>query len=361
MGKLRDQSVSRLAIGPANSAGQAYAWANATKDFADFEAFSFGSSHRLFPTRRTTGSFGYTVDRLLPHERIRGPLRDFAIRRALRSSTHCAIDGFRSLRGKANSGISIDDIKWLEARNKTVALIAHGSEIRSPDIHAGLSAGSYFHSASETFVRQFREISKRNIDLVNSIPNQVFVSTPDLITYVPDAYWLPLVHCGPIEDSPLRSYPSVPRVVHLPSRRTPPIKGTPFIEEVLSRLDRMGFIEWVRVGQLPHSRVHSLFRSVDIVIDQIGSGSYGLTSVEAMAAGAVAVSELYESTLLNMGFVPPIYSCSRSDFEIRLLDLISDRSKLALLKECSLDYVKHVHSGGRSAMILSEWVSSSVA
>lgn len=123
----------------------------------------------------------------------------------------------------------------------------------------------------------------------------VFVSTPDLLEFVPGASWLPqpvevarlqrMLAEEPVQanDRPLHARRPV-RVAHGPSNRT--IKGTRYIVEAVEELARRGYnTELVMVENKPHEEALKIYAACDVAVDQVLVGSYGLFAVETMALG----------------------------------------------------------------------------
>ena len=97
----------------------------------------------------------------------------------------------------------------------------------------------------------------------------LFVSTPDLLHDLPTAQWLPIC-VDPSEfanDEPLMER-AVPRVLHMPSKRNPPIKGSQYVDPLMRKLHDEGLIEYVTPGHMKHSEVPAVMASADIVIVQ---------------------------------------------------------------------------------------------
>jgi len=91
-----------------------------------------------------------------------------------------------------------------------------------------------------------------------------------------------------------------PLIVHAPTN--PVFKGTSFIENTLEMLRREFSFRYVRVEGMSHEEAANVYRSADLVIDQVLCGSYGLFSTEAMALGKPVVCYIREDLV---GTFPP--------------------------------------------------------
>jgi hypothetical protein len=112
--------------------------------------------------------------------------------------------------------------------------------------------------------------------------DRTFVLNPELARYVPGAEFLPYasVDVEALPALPPRSEGSM-RIVHAPSDET--IKGSARIVEALKRLQTRYPIELEIVKGVPHERALELYRSADLVVDQVLAGWYGGFAVEVMA------------------------------------------------------------------------------
>jgi len=73
-------------------------------------------------------------------------------------------------------------------------------------------------------------------------------------------------------------------IVHAPTKRA--IKGTDLILPAIERLRKEGFkINTVLVENMPHDKAIEVFKTADIVVDDILQGPYGLLAMECMALG----------------------------------------------------------------------------
>ena len=171
------------------------------------------------------------------------------------------------------------DLKRLAGQGLLLALASHGSDTRDPDAHLQREPFSYFLSAPEDYVNRLRKLSARNRSLARESGLPWFVSTPDLLLDAPEAVWLPLtveVSSWKLKREAFSSRQV--RFLHVPSRRVPAIKGTDFIEPVLHSLDIQGLLTYSAPQRVNHSQMRELVEHSDVVIDQLLTGSYGVSS-----------------------------------------------------------------------------------
>jgi hypothetical protein len=277
----------------------------------------------------------------------------------LRNATHVAVDGFLPLFSRFDRADLVSDIKILSKQDLIPALIAHGSDIRDPDLHISRVPFSFYSNAPASWVETLRKKSQENREIAASLGVPIFVSTPDLLFDAPQATWLPLC----IDPKPWHS-DDVPlereklRILHLPSRRNPPIKGTEAIDAVLRRLSALGKINYLAPDFVAHYEVPGLVRSVDVVVEQILTGSYGVAAVEGMAAGRLVVGFVGVETRGLLPFDPPIIDAAPDDFEDRILDIISDRQRYSHFARRGPGYVEQWHTGPASAIAFGDFLGN---
>ncbi|MDO8542557.1 MAG: hypothetical protein Q7S40_19115 [Opitutaceae bacterium] len=120
------------------------------------------------------------------------------------------------------------------------------------------------------------------------------ISGCDWVRYTRHWHTLMLAHFSIDTDQwcPAASRPAAPRrtfsasrplrVLHAPNHRA--IKGTAFIENVIARLRAGGVpLELVIVQKLPNDELRKLVQDVDVVVEQLVIGWYGLFALEVMA------------------------------------------------------------------------------
>lgn len=344
-----------LGIGPANFAGQAESWSRAVEEFVSgVSATSFG-----YDFGKSTFAYEFDVGVKLPPVQSAPWRRRAQADRLLASLTHVAVDGFARVYSLPKVGSLLRDYRRVAGANRRLALISHGSDTRDPVGHMERVSDSYFRHAPQEFLDHASRVVRRNREVRSALGVPLFVSTPDLLADNPDASWLPLcvdVH-GFSSPEPLL-LGSRPRVLHLPSRRVPPIKGSHIIEPALEELSRRGEIDWVRSGSVAHKEMPKLLSQVDIVVDQLLVDSYGVSAVEAMAAGRVTIANVGESTRSAIGVDLPIIDVDPRNFGESFRGLLQDLDSLRDAGGRGPGFAQAMHGGERSANVLQSFVST---
>lgn len=340
-----------LAIGPANHAGQADAWCAAVRENLAADAWSFGYDPLGPPL-----PFRFAVDRTIGKYSYRNPvLRGARSRAFFRGATHIALDGHLPCFHMKRQGNVGAYARQLAEMGYRVALIAHGSDVRDPDLHMNHDPWSYFRDGSQKWLDSVRELTAYNRAMAESLGFPVFYSTPDLAVDLPTATWLPVcldVTAWRTDAAVLER--TVPRVLHVPSNSA--VKGTPYIEPILQQLAANGIIEYISPRSLPHSKMRRLVWSCDVVVDQILLGSYGVAAVEAMAAGRVVVGRVRDDVKARLPQSPHIVDATPADLAEVMLSILERREELRAKAAENVAYVRRWHDGRESALRLAGYL-----
>lgn len=341
-----------LAIGPANYAGQAFEWANAVENHLDASAWSFTRG----PVRR--GGFAFPATVTIPAAAFHTSLaRRIRSRRLFSGATHIALDGYQPYFRLFRRGVFGRDASWLSRQGYQMAFIAHGTDVRDPAAHQARDRWSYFNEGSLEWRDHLTDFTARNRRYARDLGYPLFVSTPDLLLDLPEATWLPV--CTDISawatDRPLLER-RVPRVLHLPSRRVPPIKGTQYVDPVMHRLQDEGLIEYVSPVSVPHREMPQLVQSCDIVVDQLLGGFYGVAAIEAMAAGRTVIGRLAPDVAALMPEEPVLLDADPDTLESVVRQVLEDRNTAREIAVQNLAFVRRWHDGRASASALSDYL-----
>lgn len=340
----------RIAIGPANSAGQGKQWARALEQRIDgVVATSFSGFGG--------GAFGQDVDVRIPVAIHRnGGLWHAELERWLLTRTHVIWESGRPLLGRRHGVDVRREVEFLRSSGVSCGLMFHGSDIRPPTEHAQIEPWSPF-STSPAATDALVFDAKRNARLLAQIDAPVFVSTPDLLRWVPSATWCPVVvDQAAIDAAPARSARNRrPVVVHAPSAAW--LKGSDLIEPVLRRLHDEGVIEYRRLEAKVHSEVITAYASADVMLDQFALGSYGVAACEAMAVGTLVMSHVDEFTRSTTerltGLKLPIIESTPDSLEANLRLYAGSPAAFDEFRDAGRHFVRSVHDGSLSATALS--------
>jgi hypothetical protein len=347
----------RLLIGPANSAGQAYRWARSAERLAHVSSCAVA-------IQPADDRFAFAADARVPSlDYSRNYVwRDRQRRDVLRRFTHVLMESGQGLwRGEAG-----DQIAEMRSVGLAVGLLFHGSDIRRPNRHAALETDSPFTDDGYPETKKLETTTARNHELVRTVGCPVFVSTPDLLDFLPDATWLPVVvdpapWCRAAMRPPLARKRAV--VVHAPSRRG--LKGSEAIAPALRALDAEGLIEYREVTGVPAAEMPALYGDADIVLDHFVMGGYGVAACEAMAAGRVVlghVSARHRDVVRRTADMElPVVEARIDDIGEVVRGILADRETYRALANQGPEFVARIHNGAHAARVLSAFLGAEVS
>lgn len=346
-----EKSLVYLGIGPANYASQANEWARAAREHLGITAESFAQVR----------TFARHPDRPLPDSILTDPWAMLdEMEYVFSTYSHLMIDAFLPVFGGLFGRDLPPEIQMLQRRGISLALAAHGTEIRHPARHAARMPYSIFHTAPADWVARVTAICETNARIAASFDGPLFVSTPDLLLDLPQATWLPLVMTRPDrwnaaaafrEDGPIR-------VLHRPTRTQPPTKGSTYIVPVLRKLADEGLIKIARSPEnVPADKMPSLISRCDVYIDQILSGSYGVTAVEAMWIGRVVVGRVAPDVRELIPAEVPVVDATPETLEEVIRGLAADRDRCRTIAQAGAAFVREFHDGRMSAQALAPFIS----
>lgn len=93
----------------------------------------------------------------------------------------------------------------------------------------------------------------------------------------------------------------------------------------------------------------SLMASCDIIVDQLLTASYGVTAIEAMTSGRVAIGFVGEETRGLMPVEPPIVEADPDTLEEVIVSLVEDRDAARATASQGLEFVRRWHDGREAA------------
>ena len=342
----RTDRPSVVGIGPANMAGQAWAWAKAVERHLPGAATEVIAVDRGSP-------LVFRADELVPKASYANDARwaQALESRALDTWTHALLEAGRPIFGLRYGRDFSGDVHVLRAVGIEVALLFHGSEVRNPRRHAQTTSWSPFRDPDEKFTAQLQRGRDQLFPVVDAFDGPKLVSTPDLLADVPGAIWLPVVVdlAAWSTDLPVMQR-EVPIILHAPSRAS--VKGSEYVEEAMRVLLADGLVDYRRIEGVAPADLPDQIARADIVLDQFSIGIYGVLAAQAMAAGRVVVSHLTdEFRSLCPGPVPIVEATPDHIVDV-VKGLIEDRESAVAVARAGRHYVEDIHSGERSAQVL---------
>ena len=333
-------------VGPANFAGQAHQWSKAiTKHGKNIHAVSQSVDRGgiSFPADYQLGISTYRN-----HQWGKSHLAWIK-----KNFDWVLIDGMRPLLGPLYGEDCIQEVDVFLSSGINVGLIAHGSDIRIPSVHADLYANSPFRNVprdKRDWVAQLERQSTRWNHFFNDFEGPTFISTLDLLDFAPAAKWLPVVEDIDLwKNGENISKESSLRVLHVPSNGY--LKGSDEIDLILNSLHDDGVIEYVRAENIPFEKMPNLIKSVDLVVDQIvlGTAVTG-TAVQALASGKIVVAHVQgKAKSILQEISCPIIFADKTSLRETILNVASNPNLVRDMSAEGVKYAARFHDGKVSA------------
>lgn len=336
----------RLLIAPTNSASQAYYWARAAETMPGVSArnlaVGYGSAGiSVRPDVAVRKNVGY-YSRLWARRQRRAILKGF---------THVLYEAERAILPAIYGSDLRDEIDDLRDHGITVGMICHGSDVRTPSEHALRESHSPFGEPLDGLTQTLEKNTAVNRALLSDLKAVTFVSTLDLLQYVPSASWLPTLTDPSrwLNLPPIQLGSRKPVVAHIPSRSA--LKGTAAVRAAMHLLQEEGLIEYVEVEGIPYEQMPQWISRADVVIDQVSMGLYGVASVEAMLAGRLVVAQagpfIREKTKELTGWSLPIIEANPDTIEDVIRDIARDPTSFERIVDEGRQFALEVHSRQR--------------
>lgn len=345
-------SGKSLFVGVQNSVAQGYLWTQALQKHKGIEAMNLQAG----VPGKTMAPASVTVPlRVMQHSpawakrQTRALLEDFS---------HVLFESAKPVMGVSYGGDVSSEIEALLNAGKKVGFLSYGSDVRSPRVHREIEPYSPFFSDLDGYTEALQKNTDRVHRVLDRFQLTEFMTTPDMLRHRSNAIWLPTLineeiwNSGPVETEIRKR----PLVVHIPSN--PPLKGTAVIRPVLSALAEKKVIDYREISGIPSAEMPAVIGDADIVIDQVSIGQYGVASLEAMSLGKLVVSQVGQMTRDYVkqltGYDVPVIEANADTLSSVIEEIVSAPEEFEYRREAGREYIREIHSGVRTAEILSE-------
>lgn len=322
----------RVLLAPANTAGQPWGMAQGLRALGhEAEVWEVG------PTR-----FRYPADRTLPVPTD--------TRQALAFVSEAVAGGFdvvhfhfaRTLVGTAGGLPWFWDLPVWAALGARIVLTFHGSDIRLRSHHLATDEWSFYRYAD---IPCDEDLVAARLEVLLAYADATTVGSVLDLPYVPGAVVVPkVVDLAGLPDAPLAGTAAgrPPVVAHAPSLRA--TKGTDMILAGLDRLRARGVeFELDLVEGVTHGEALARMARADVVVEKLLGGDAGMTSLEAMAMGKVAVARIRPEVRAHAPDVP-VVDADPTTFVDVMADLLAAPERLASLGTRGREHVTRHHA-----------------
>lgn len=344
-----------LLIAPANYASQAYYWARAAETLPGVKAqnlvfgYNPGGANRKSDVAVKSNVGWYS--RIWAQRQRRHILSNF---------THVIYEAEREILPALYGSDLLAEIQDLQDKGIKVAMLSHGSDTRTPSEHVKTHPHSPFREDLDGLTAALEQTTATNRAVLEALDVPKFVSTPDLLNYVPNARWLPTLTDPQkwIALPPAQLGQRKLVVLHVPSLSA--LKGTSYVREAMSRLQDEGLVEYIEAENVPYEDMPELVGRADLVIDQMSMGEYGVAAVEAMLGGRLVVAEVGEFVRRHIreetGWDLPIIDANPDTIYEVVKGIANSPEDYLYLTVEGRQFAQAVHSGGCVAEVLRDFL-----
>jgi glycosyltransferase involved in cell wall biosynthesis len=255
-------------------------------------------------------------------------------------------DVFQFYFGQSLTRDKLTDIPYLKKLNKKIIFHFCGCDIRDSKRVIAQYEISACKECWPMLCSQNQDVA---YEMATKYADAVFVSTPDLLEFIPGAIWIPQpIQLEVFDEIAKNLKPSSEssteriKIAHAPTNQK--IKGSKYLIQAVEDLQSEGLpIELVLIENMPYHQALEAYASSDIIVDQLLVGWYGQVSLEMMALGKPVICYIREELRQHMPDEVPIVSADPLTIKQVLRDLILQRETWANLGANGRKYVEVHH------------------
>ncbi len=235
------------------------------------------------------------------------------------------------------------DLTLLRAAGHKLFYNFRGSELRLASVFKKASPYNYVSENPDGIFTKYCEPEQRVYrDYVKGICNGVFVTDPELGTYLTEAIICPRA----LDLNKWRNigikFTRKLKILHAPSRRV--VKGTREIEHAINSLIKEGYsIEFRLIEGMSNDEARKSYEWADIIIDQLRIGWYGVLAVEGMALGKAVISYIRDDLKHYLPFPSPLCYANPENIYDVLKALLENPENIISLGKRGRSYVEETH------------------
>jgi len=244
-----------------------------------------------------------------------------------------------------------------------IVVMPYGGDVQDFEIHDDVVYRAAYLADYPEFVRHHMRSRRRQVRRWIRHADWVIAGC-DWVHYLPHWDTLMLAHFSidteewcPADggrgepEAPRAFTPEKPlRVLHAPNHRA--IKGTAVVESLVQRLRTEGLpIELVIVQKMPNHELKKLVQEVDVVIEQLVIGWYGMFALEAMASAKPVLTYIapdLERLYILQGLLQPgelpVGKIDHLSLEPMLRSLVAGERNLPAMGRAGRQFVLKHHS-----------------
>ncbi len=242
--------------------------------------------------------------------------------------------------------------------NKKLFFEFHGSDLR--DYKQACQTNQYM--VCEGLVAG-REKLKKRAEKICKYADGIILHDDELIQYLPEniknVYVVPLrLDIEKITPVYLEHNRKKIRIVHAPTNQL--IKGSSYVIDAIERLALKYNVELVVVENKTQQEALEIYKSADIIVDQIRIGTYGVFAIEGMALGKPIVTYIMDDMKTALPEDLPICSANPETIYEVLEKLVLDADRRERLAYAGRAYVEKYHDYRKNAIMLADIYNGSL-
>lgn len=234
------------------------------------------------------------------------------------------------------------DARYEKWRGKRIVTEFLGSDVRLPEVEAKRNpyyVNSYHESESRNRKRMqaWAELTEGEVLFPDHTFNIFFEPYFDKIHVVGQR-----VDCSQYAPCYPASETKRVCVMHAPSQQA--FKGTVHVERAVENLKRKGLeFDYVKVSGVSHAEAVELYKTADLIVDQLCGGAHGVFACEAMALGKPVICYILPELVSGFPEGFPIINANPDTIESVLEEWIQSPARLYEVGQQSRVYAERVH------------------
>ena len=232
------------------------------------------------------------------------------------------------------------DIPIIRSYGRHIVYRFTGEDLRIRSVHIVRNPHNAYQYGYTTKIDEHRQ--RRYIDFLREHVDRFIVQDPELHEFCPEATVIPRVI--DLEEFPYVGVSATerPLVIHAPTSAM--VKGTRFVREAVAGLQDEGLaFDYREISGLAHDEAVQLYRSADVVIDQLHIGWYGVLAIEAMAFGKPVIAYVRPEFMETHEPKIPVVAANPLNIKEVLRDLLRDHERRQEIGQRSRAFAEQVH------------------
>jgi len=195
------------------------------------------------------------------------------------------------------------ELSLLKLLRRKLFVFYQGDDARQGDVCRAKYRVSIANNVeAEYYSVESNKFKRKQIDLLTRRCVKTYALNPDLLDVLPqEAEFMPYCHISLEQWDPVYTQLDTKplRIGHAPSHRG--VKGTQLIIDAINRLKGDGHsFEFVVIEGLSNDAAMEVYKTLDVLVDQLFAGWYGGLAVEAMALGKPVVAFIRDDDLVHI-------------------------------------------------------------